>query len=237
MASTWGMEGKQLIRLGKEIEDFAGKQYPIINGMALNRTAFEARKEYVRIVERRFTLRNKHTVRTIQFDKVKGLNPKTQESSVGSTMDYMAAQEFGDTKTSRGKKGIGIPTSTASNEPGAKPRRKVVSRPRRRTNIRLTKSSFKARSRKQHVVATIRGAAQKGSGNYVYLPIQHAKGIYRVTGKGKKAKIKMIYSLSKKTMPIEKRPSLLPAVNNIIPQMPRYYIEAVQKRLKVSFRF
>jgi hypothetical protein len=238
MASTWGMDGRQLMKYGKALKDFGGKQYPIINGMALNRTAFEAWKEYVRIVERRFTLRNKGTVRSIQFRKVKGLNPNTQESSVGSTMDYMAAQEFGDVKKSKGSKGIAIPTTTASNESlSARPRKKPISRPRRRSSIRLTKTGVRSRSRKQHVFATIRAVAEKGSGNYAYLPIQRAPGIYRVTGKGKKAKIKMVYSLSKKTLPIKKAPSLAPAVNNIIPKMPRYYKEAAEKRLKTAFRF
>lgn len=238
MASTWGMEGKQLLRFSRAIKDFGEKQYPIINGMALNRTAFEARKEYVKIVERRFTIRNKGTVKSIQFNKVQGLNPNTQESSVGSTAQYMADQEFGSVKKATGKKGIAIPTSTASNESlSAKPRKKVVSRPRRRSSIRLTKSTVRARSRKQHVVATIRATAEKGSGKFVYLPIQGAKGIYRVTRKGKKAKIKMIYSLSKKTMPIKKAPSLAPAVNNIIPKIPRYYKEAAEKRMKKTFNF
>ena len=238
MASTWGMEGKELKKFEHGLKDFAGKQYPIINGMALNRTVFETRKEYVRIVQRRFTLRNKATVKSIQFNKVQGLNPNTQEATVGSTMEYMAQQEFGDVKTTKGKKGLAIPTATASGESmGARPRKKVVSGLRRRRSIRLTKSSIKARNRKQHVFLTIRAAAEKGSGTFVYLPIQGAKGIYRITGKGKKAKIKMIYSLSKKTIPIKKAPSLLPAVNNIIPQMPRFYKEAAEKRMKKSFKF
>ena len=233
----WGMNGIPLLKLEKALKDFAGKQYPIINGMALNRTAFETQQEYRKIVERRFTLRNKQTIRSIQFNKVVGLNPNTQESSVGSTMDYMADQEFGSTKKSSGKKGIAIPTSTASNESfSAKPRKKVVSRPRRRGSIRLTKSKIRAKSRKQHVVATIRAVSAKGSGNFAYLPIQNAKGIYRITGKGKKAKIKMIYSLSKKTMAIKKQPSLLPAVNNIIPKMPGFWVDATEKRMKKSFK-
>lgn len=234
----WGMDGKQLLKFGRAIEDFAEKQYPIVNGMALNRTAFEAQQEYRKIVERRFTLRNKGTIKSIQFNKVQGLNPKTQESSVGSTMDYMADQEFGAVKTSRGKKGIAIPTATASNEPaGTKPRKKPVSRRRRRASIRLTKTGVRSRSRKQHVVATIRAVAEKGSGNYAYLPIQRAPGIYRITGKGKKAKIKMVYSLEKKTLPIRKQPSLTPAVNNIIPKMPQFYKQAAEKRLNKAFKF
>lgn len=233
---TWGLEGKQLMKFSRAIQNFGEKQFPIINGMALNRTAFETRKEYVKIVERRFTLRNKWTVKTIQFNKVRGLNPNTQESSVGSTADYMADQEFGSVKKATGKKGVAIPTTTASFESfGTKPRKKTVSRSRRRGSIRLTRATVKAHNRKQHVVETIRAVSAKGSGNYAYLPIQGAKGIYRITGKGAKAKIKMIYSLSKKTIPIKKAPSLGPAVNNIIPRMPSYYKEAAEKRMNKSF--
>lgn len=237
-SQLWGMDGKQLLKFGHAIEDFAEKQYPVVNGMALNRAAFETRQEYVKIVKRRFVLRNKATIKSIQFNKVQGLNPKTQESSVGSTMDYMASQEFGDVKKSKGKKGIAVPTATASNEPvGTKPRKKPVSRPRRRSSIRLTKTGVRSKSRAQHVVATIRAVAAKGSGNYAYLPIQRAKGIYRITGKGQKAKIKMVYSLEKKTLPIRKQPSLTPAVNNIIPKMPGFYKQAAEKRLKLVFKF
>lgn len=236
-AQTWGMDGRPLLKLAQGIKDFAEKQYPIINGMALNRTAFEARKEYVNIVQRRFVLRNKGTVKSIQFRKVKGLNPNTQESSVGSTMEYMAEQEFGGIKKATGKKGVAIPTPIASSESiSARPRKKPISRPRRRASIRLTRAKVKARSRKQHVVATIRAVSAIGSGNYAYLPIQRAKGIYRITGKGKKAKIKMVYSLEKKTLPIRKQPSLTPAVNNIIPRIPGFYVEAAEKRIGKAFK-
>lgn len=234
---VWGMEGRQLLKLGNAIEDFAEKQFPIVNGMALNRAAAVTRQEYVKIVERRFTLRNKGTFRSIQYQKVKGLNPKNQESVVGSTMDYMADQEFGKTKTSSGKKGLAIPTTTASNESiSSKPRRKTVSRPRRRGAIGLTKAKVRSSGRKQFISATIQAVARKGSGLYAYLPIQGAKGIYRITGKKDKAKIKMVYSLSKKTIKIDKAPSLTPAVNNIIPRIPGYYVQAAEKRLGKSFK-
>ena len=113
----------------------------------------------------------------------------------------------------------------------------MVPRSRRRGSIRLTKAKVKSQSRKQHVSATIQAVAKKGSGNYAYLPIQGAKGIYRITGKGQKAKIKMVYSLAKKTIPIKKATSLGPAVDNIIPRMPGFYKQAAEKRMKKTFRF
>ncbi len=238
MANEWGMEGREILRLGKAIEDFGDKQFPIINGMALNKTAFETRKQYVNNVEKTFTLRNKGTIRSIQFRKVKGLNPKTQESSVGSTMGYMAEQEFGGVRTSRGKKGYSLPTTTASNESkGARPRQKQVPRRNQRATIRLTKVSERCKTRKQHIFNVIRAVAARGSGNFVYLAIQGAKGIYKITGKGKRAKIKMFYSLSKKSVPIKKEPTLTPAVNTIIPRMPGFYVQAAERRMKKTFNF
>jgi len=232
----WGMDGRDLLKLDKALRNFSDTQYPIVNGMALNRAAFETRQEYIKIAQRRFTMRNKQTVRSIQFEKVQGLNPATQESVVGSTMKYMEKQEFGGVKKSKGRKGVAIPTTSASNEAfGSRPRKRTVAKAKRRGNIRLTRISSKSYNRKHHIVNTIRGVAAKGSGAYAYLPIQNAKGIYRITGKGKRAKIRMIYSLEKRSIPIKKLPTLLPAVNNIAPRIPGYYVDAAEKRLKKSF--
>lgn len=235
---TWGMSGKELLKLEKELKNFAGREYPIINGMALNKTAYETSQEYKRIAARRFTMRNKWTLGSIGYNKVSGLNPMNQESSAGSTAQYMADQEFGTVRKTRGSKGIAIPTTTASNEPfSARPRKKVVARAKRRGNIRLTKTKVRANSRKQHIFQTIRAVSMRGSGNYAYLPIHNAKGIYRITGKGQRAKIKMIYSLEEKSITIKKAPSLAPAVDNIVPRMGQFYIEAAERRVKKSFSF
>lgn len=236
MASVWGLEGKNLDRFAKKLKLFGAQDFPVINGMALNRTAFETRKEAVRIAKMRFTFRNKFTIKSIQFEKVRGLNPRSQESVVGSTMDYMADQEFGTIIKKTGKKGVAIPTTTASNEPfSARPRRKKVVKSKRRSSIRLSKSSVKAKNRKQHVMSVIRAVSEKGSGRFVYLPIQKAPGIYRITGKRKRAKIKMIYDLSRKSITISKKQWLNPAVGNIIPKMPVFWKEAFEKRMKKSF--
>lgn len=237
-SKIWNMQDHKLKRFAKDLELFGAKDFPKINGSALNKSAFEAKKEAVRIAEIRFTLRNKWTIRSIQFEKVKGLQPRTQFSVVGSTMDYMADQEFGAKKTKSGKKGIAIPSTTASGESiGARPRKKAVMKSRLRSRIKLSKSSIRARNRKQHIVSVIRSEAAKGSGRFVYLPIENASGIYRITGKGKRAKIKLIYDLSRSFITIEKKPWLQPAVNNIVPKIPRYYLESFEKITKKRFRF
>ncbi len=234
--SVFGLEDKELLKFAKKIKLFGAKDFPVINGMALNQAAFETRKESVRIAEMRFTMRNKWTVKSIQFEKVRGLDPRSQFSVVGSIMDYMEQQEFGHVIKKTGSKGVAIPTTTASAEPfSARPRRKQVVRSRRRTAIKLSKASIRAKNRKQYIFLSIRAAAAKGSGRFIYLPIQNSKGIYRVTGKGKRANIKMIYDLSRPVVTLEKKPWFNPAINNIIPRMPVFYKKAFEKRVKKAF--
>lgn len=236
MASGFGLNAKQVTRFASDLKTY-GKRFGQINGMALNQTAFETRKQFVKNVEDKFTLRNKWTVKTIRFEKVRGFNPKTQFSVVGSTMDYMEDQEFGAVKKKSGKKGVAIPTTHASGESlGARPRSKRVQRPKQRAAIRLSRVRTKARSRGQKIFQTIRGVSERGSGKYAYLPFQRSPGIYRITGKKKRAKVRMVYDLSRRSVVIKKRPSLGPAVARITPRMPVFYKNAALKVANKTFR-
>jgi len=234
MAHVWDLQGKDLEKFERVLKRFASTDYPKVNGAALNTIAYEVMGKSHQIAKQRFMMRNKFTVKSIQFQKVRGFNPGSQFSSVGSTMDYMEDQEFGKNKTKTGKKGVAIPTTTASNESfSTRPRRKLVTRSRRRTNINLMKSTVRTKSRKQHIIGIIR---EKRSGRrFAYLPIQNAPGIYMITGKGKRAKIFLIYDLSRSSVTIKKAPWLLPAVNYIRPRMPLIYVRTAEKILKKSF--
>lgn len=230
-SATWGLEGKELKKFAKSLKKFGEKEFAVINGMALNQTAIEARKEYVRIAEMRFTMRNKWTVRSIQYQKVQGF--KNQFSEVGSTMNYMEDQEFGKTIYKSGKHGVSIPTSTASGEArGARPRRKTVMQSRLRTRINLYKGKrVKAKNRRAYVVGAVKQAAAAGGRRYLYLPLQKAPGIYLITGGKRNPKLNLIYDLSKKSVTVPARPTLKPAINNIRPRIPQYYETAFEKRV------
>ena len=143
------------------------------------------------------------------------------------------------TKTKKGKKGVGIPTTTASNESlGARPRTKVVPRAKRRGSIRLFRTGIKAKTRVQHVVATVKAAAGKRGNTFVYLPKlgKMTAGIYRIAGSKKTPKIRLIYDLSRTSVRIPKTPGLRVAVNRIEKRMPQFYKEAFEKRLKKSIK-
>ena len=235
MASVWGLQGKELKKFSQGLKQFGKKEFSVINGMALNKAAFEARKEYVKIAERRFTMRNKWTIRSIQYRKVQGF--RNQFSEVGSTMDYMEDQEFGETIYKTGKHGVSIPTSTASGEArGARPRRKTVVRSRFRTRIKLYNGKrIKAKNRRSYIVAAVKQAAAAGGRRFLYLPLQKSPGIYLITGGKRKPKLNLIYDLSKKSVTVPARPTLKPAVDTIRPRMPQYYQTAFEQRTKKIF--
>lgn len=237
MSSKWGIQVKELKRFQKDLKTFSEKEFAIINGMALNQTAFEVAKKYKQITKRRMTLRNKFTLGSIRFQKVKGF--KNQFSEAGSIAPYMEDQEFGHTKTKKGKKGIGLPTTTASNESlGARPRKRVVPRSKRRGSIRLVRNKVRAKSRRQHVVATIKAAAGQRGNTFVYLPTlgTMTQGIYRIAGSKKKPKIRLIYDLSRTSIKIPRSPGLVPAVDNVRRKMPLFYQKAFRMRLKKTIK-
>jgi len=214
--SKWGFEANELKELQKDLKQFGEREFAVINGMALNKTAFETMLEYKKITKRNFTLRNKFTISSIRFQKVKGF--QNQFSETGSIAPFMEDQEFGHTKTKKGKKGVGIPTTTASNESiGARPRQKVVPRPKRKGSIRLFRSRIKSKTRVQHVVATVKAAAGKRGNTFVYLPRlgKMTQGIYRIAGSKKNPKIRLIYDLSRTSVRIPKSPGLRISVNRI----------------------
>ena len=231
MATKWEMEVKKLNKFHRALNDFSKKEFAVINGMALNQTAFETQLKAKQIVERRFILRTKFTLGSIRFQKVKGF--ANQFSEAGSIAPYMEDQEFGKTKTKTGKRGVDIPTRAASGESrGSSPRKRVMRRPLQRGRIRLFKRRIKAKTRRQFIFLTVRQAAQASGRQFVFLPLQRAPGIYMISGGKKNPKVNLIHDLSKTSVRISKTKWLEPAVNNVRRKMPQFYERAFRLRLK-----
>lgn len=230
------IDTRDIKKLQRELKFFGDKLYPKIQGAALNKAAFETRQKYVKGARRKFTLRNKFTERTIQFDKVRGLNPLSQESVVGSTADYMLDQEFGATLSKTGKHGVDIPTSSASGEGlSARPRRKVVRWANLRGSITLQRRRIKAKSKKQYIVASIKAVAKQGGRNkFLYLPFDRHPGIYKVVGGKRRPRIVLIHDFSRPSVVIQPRRPLKQAVDAIRPRLPGFFVKQARFHLKRS---
>lgn len=227
------IDTRNIDKLQRKLKSFGGKVYPKIQGATLNNAAFETRGKYVKAARRKMTLRNKFTERSIQFDKVRGLNPRNQMSVVGSTAEYMKDQEFGATIRKSGKKGVDIPTSSASGEGMSRTRRKVVRRANRRGSITLARKRIKARSKQQYIVASIKAAAASGGRNkFLYLPFDRHPGIYKVVGGKRRPRIVLIHDFSRPSVVIRARHPLKQSVNAVIPKMPRFFIKQAEFHLQ-----
>lgn len=236
MASTFlDFNDKDILEFIKDLRVFAKKQYPKINGIVLNQAAFKTRKLAQRTIRRRFTLRNKWTERSIQVQMVRGFNPRTQESRVGSRMDYMRDQETGTTIQKTGKHGVAIPTSTASGEGmKSKPRKRTVRRANLRSSIQLKNRRIKARSKKQYIFLAIRqAAARAGRNKFLYLPFNRHPGIYKITGKKRATKLRLVWDFSRPSIHLQRRPWLRPVTDRIERQLPDMYIKTAKKVLKI----
>lgn len=229
MAAMFRIDDSEIVELQADLEKLKSRALPFATRNTLNEAAFIAQKKSKRFIKREFTLRNKFTERSIRVDKARTLNIRRQASIVGSIADYMEKTEFGAIKQSEGKEGVPIPTSYAAGQQGAVPRTRLPRRPNRLANIRIAKTRFK--NVRAMNVAKIKAAAQSGH-KYIFLNLSRSKGIFKVIGGKRKQRIKMIWSLQRKSVRIPSKPWLKPNMEATIPLIPRIYIKSLQFQLR-----
>ena len=227
--------------LESELKTFKERAVPFATRNTLNLAAFDAMKRGKAKARTDMVLRNKFTERSIQVEQARTLNVAAQESVVGSTQDYMEDQEFGATKTSGGKKGVPIPTTTASGEGmGAQPRRRLPRAANKLSKVQLSKRTgggFK--SRKQEVFVRVLETVRSGK-KFMYLDTGRKQAIYKIQGRGRVDKqgriagvrMRMVYDLSRRTIGIPRSPWLKPSVDDTSKQIPEFYRESLIFQLK-----
>lgn len=230
---------KDVSEVGRLLKLFAGTDWPRLNGRALNRTAFGAMQESRKQVRKRFILRNRFTERSITFQKVRGFDPRTQQSVVGSSMEGLRLQEFSGHKTTKGGGPVAIP------EPDARISRsklKLVKRAKYLSQLKLVKGTGKKkfRSKSAKLVAGMIIAKQRKIALKLRDNIYEVKSLsFRGKGKNKKvrAKLRRLYHVGKKRIFIPKKPWLNPALDIMLKKIGRIYISEAEKVLKTRFQF
>lgn len=226
------MNSDKIKNYESDLKTFAARAFPFVSKQTINKTAFTAQKFIKADIKKKFTLRNKFTVNSIQVRTAKGLNVNTQEAVVGSIAPYMDEQEFGGTKKKTGKHGVTIATTVASGEGrGAQPRRKKVPPSRVMGRLKLNNRNVKSRTRRQENAIKIQMAVAAKK-KFVYMDLNKHSGIYRVTGSKANTKIDLIYDLSNKTVPIPRNPTFAPATERARKLIPFFYEDALVFQLK-----
>lgn len=205
------MDDKQILEYERKMLNFPRAmryaQRNTINDMAFNTK--EVGQENMR---NDMVLRNQWSERSVQVDRARTIN---DAAVVGSTLDYMADQEFGGTNVRNGSKGVPIPTATATGEGSAQPRRKTA-RPMNRLNrLKVNSSKRVGANRKQRNVMAVRQAVKTGR-RVVYMDTGKKKFIARITGGKRNPKVRMLYDLSKRSTPIPRQPWLAPATTSTL---------------------
>ncbi len=215
-----------------DLKTFKFKAFPYATRATINGAAFKARGFAQENVRNSMIERNRYTSRSIQVDQAKTLYIKRQAATVGSVADYMEDQEFGGTKTTKGKHGVPIATSySAGLAQDAKPRTRTPRMANTMRKIRLSKRKRKGSSRKQRNLVAIQQAVQSGK-KIVYLDLGRTKGIFKVVGGKRKPIIKMLWSMSRKSVVIPKNAWLGPAVERTQQHIPELYRDALRFQLK-----
>ncbi len=222
----------QILNYEDDLKKFRFKAFPFATKATINGAAFKARGFAQENIRNDMIQRNRFTVSSVRVEQAKTLNIRRQAAIVGSIADYMEDQEFGVTKTRKGKEGIPIATSYAAGQAqNAQPRTRLPRKPNKMASIQLNKRRKKGSNRKQQNIAAIRLAAQSGN-KYVFLDLGRTRGIFRVLGGKRKPRIKMVWSMSRRSVVIPKNPWLAPAIKRTEPEIPQLYANALRFQLK-----
>ena len=122
-------------------------------------------------------------------------------------------------------------TSYASGEGDtARPRRRLARRANSLRMIKLKNTHIKAHSRKQLSFLRVREAIASGT-RFVFLDLGRTKGIFRIVGRGKGARIRLVQDMSRRSTLVRPRPWLGPAVDKTQKIMPELFIQSLQQQV------
>lgn len=230
------IDASDMERLYRQLEKIKKESIPYAVRSSLNQTAFMAREIWQKKISRSMQLRNAYTLRSIRVDKAQGTNVSTMQSFVGSVVPYMAVQETGATLQKGHKYGVTIPTGTASGEGRIRSKRlRLVRAPNKLPAISLTARPATG-SRKQRNAVAISQAVRSGN-KYVFLELDHSKGIFKISGGKRKPKLDMIWDISRSSVRLKSNPTLeqtLPIVNKLAPAIHMKAIEDQIARQRVQ---
>ena len=223
---------KEIKRFESDLKAFQTRAYPFATKETLNRSAFQARANGQEIIKKKMVLRNRYILNSVRVDPARTLKVRNQAAVVGSTAPELEDQEFGAIKTKRGSEGIPIPTSySAGQGQNVKPRTRLPRKANKLSSIKLRKRGKRGISKKQKNIIAIKEAI-KTKRKFVYLELKRRRGLFKIVGGKRKARIKMVYDLSNKVVKIPRNPWLLPAVNQVKSVMLLFYRESLIFQLK-----
>lgn len=194
----------------RELDALSRRYVPAAARETVNTLAFEGRAVWQDEMRQALTLRNKFTARRALVEPARTFRISAMHARLGHTEPYMAWLEEG-TPERASKRFRPVPSEVAAGQsPGSlRGGRKRAVRPSAIiTRLgSLAVKGAKARSRKANNARAISGAIRSGR-RLALLDLGRGKGIYRVMGRRKRARLVKLYDLSRRTTPVPRIPTL-----------------------------
>lgn len=216
---------RDIKKLEKRLRDINEKALPFATRSTLNEMAFGSQKLARQEIQARMVLRNKYTVSSVRVDQARGLHIPSQTARMGSIADYMDEQEFGGNKNRKSGRSVGIPTSFAAGQRGAKPRTRLPRKAYQMAQIMLRKGGKRGANPKQQNAINIASSL----GGFTYLDLGRRKGIFKIDKKGNPT---MVHDLSRASVRIPALKWMAPSVDAIVAKRGDFYTKALNFQLK-----
>lgn len=232
------IDTRSIADLTRDLTSLSKRAVPFATRNFVNDAAFSVSREAKTVVKERMTLRNRWTLSSIRVDRAKRPG---DHAMVGSIEQYMRDQEFGTTKTKRGKEGVRITTGWAAGQEGAKPRTKLARKPNAIRNVKLKNRKASGGTRRQRNFLAVKQAVETKQ-RYVFMDLGRRKGIFKVLGGRKKknrldghrisgARIKMVHDLTRSSVRIPPTPWLGPSVDAVTPKFREMYAKRLIEQI------
>lgn len=226
MGITVRVDAKQAVR---DLRTFRASAIPYAVRNALNRTAFAAREVWQEEIRSSFTLRNRYTERSVRVERVQGRDPSGMVARIGSVAAYMGDQERG--AQVKGKTGLkGIPAPTAAGLPAGSMSRPKMVRAGNRLGALHARKGHGATKKQRNAVA-IAMAKRKGEGVVLLERPKGGKGLFKLQGGRRKAKLRMLWDFSRKSVRVGAEPTLQRTLKRIQPRMEAIHRDSFVEQL------
>jgi hypothetical protein len=226
------IEFRGLDEMQRELERLSRRALPYAAREMLNGLAFAGRKIWQDEMRASLTLRNAFTERRALVDRASGSRMADMEAILGHTEDYMRRLESGIGERAR-RGGLPIPTETAAGQAkGSLPagRKRAVKRALVIRVLGKIKRQSQSLPRRVRNARAVREAVRNGS-RLAYLELDRRRGIYKIMGGKKRPKVRKLYDLSRRAVPLPRIPTLQRTLDKALLQAPAIGLAAVQRQL------
>jgi hypothetical protein len=233
MRPMLSIELRGLDKMQRDLETMAKRAVPQAARETLNGLAFAGRKIWQEEMRATLTLRNQYTERRALVERATGYKMREMQAVLGHTEDYMRRLEAGIGESAK-RSGVAIPTEVASGQAvGSLPagRKRAVRKSMVIRTLGKLKRQPNSIPRKARNARAVREAIKSGS-KLAHLELDRRKGIYKIMGGRKRPKIRKLYDLSRRSIPLRRIPTLQRTLDKTLQQGPAIAHAALLRQLK-----